>query len=86
MQAYTADAAYALGMENFAGSLEVGKRADMMLLDQDIFNIPTEDIPETNVVITTMNGQIVHEEALDWTDDTALSEAIVDFDVSKGLH
>ena len=51
MQAYTADAAYALGMENFAGSLEVGKRADMMLLDQDIFNIPTEDIPETNVVI-----------------------------------
>jgi len=56
MQAYTADAAYALGMENFAGSLEVGKRADMILLDRDIFNIPTEDIPETNVVITTMNG------------------------------
>ena len=86
IRAYTADAAYALRMENFVGSLEVGKRADLILLDRDIFNIPTEEIPQTNVLMTIMNGKIVHEEALDWSGNTELSEAIIDFDVSKSFH
>lgn len=70
LDAYTIDAAYALRMEDLVGSLEVGKKADLIILDRDLFEIPTEEIPDVNVLVTMMNGRIVHEEALDWTAKT----------------
>jgi predicted amidohydrolase YtcJ len=81
IKAYTSDAAYALRMENIVGSIEVGKRADLIVLDRDIFKIPTDEIANTNVAITIMNGKIVHEEALNWLGDSELSNIINDFDV-----
>jgi predicted amidohydrolase YtcJ len=81
LRAYTADAAYALRMEEFVGTLAVGKRADLIVIDRDIFKIPVEEIPKTNVQITMMNGQIVHEEAVDWGGESKVLEVVEAFDV-----
>jgi predicted amidohydrolase YtcJ len=81
LRAYTADAAYALRMEDFTGSLEVGKRADLIVIDRDIFTIEVDEIPAINVLITMMNGTIVHQEAVDWEGETEAEEIIEDYDI-----
>ncbi|NOX34152.1 MAG: amidohydrolase [Deltaproteobacteria bacterium] len=43
------------------GSVSEGKLADMIVLDQDIFKIDSDRIPDTRVDITIFNGRIVHE-------------------------
>ena len=53
---YTIDAAYAGHQEDFIGSLEAGKKADFIILDRDIFNVPTSEIWETQVSETWVNG------------------------------
>jgi predicted amidohydrolase YtcJ len=77
LDAYTVNAAYALRMEDLVGSLEVGKKADLIVLDRDIFKIKTDEIPEVNVLVTMMNGRIVHEEALDWTAEKSAGEELI---------
>ena len=53
---YTIDAAYAGHQEDFIGTLETGKKADFILLDRDIFNVPESEIWETQVIETWVNG------------------------------
>jgi hypothetical protein len=67
IRAYTLDAAYMLRWEDIIGSLEVGKRADLIVLDRNPFEITPDEIAETNVLATMMNGVVVHEEAVDWS-------------------
>jgi predicted amidohydrolase YtcJ len=59
IQAFTLDAAYAAFMENEVGSIEVGKRADFIVLDRDIMQIPADQIPQTQVLQTWLDGQQV---------------------------
>lgn len=66
IRAYTLDAAYMLRWENIIGSLEVGKRADLIILDKNLFELTTEEVADVRVLATIMNGKIVHEEAVDW--------------------
>lgn len=66
LRAYTIDAAYMNRWENIIGSLEKGKRADIIVLDQNLFKITPDEIAEVNVLATMMNGEVVHEEAVDW--------------------
>ena len=66
MRAYTIDASYMNRWEGIIGSLEVGKRADMIVLDRNLFDISSDEIAEVNVLATMMNGEVVHEEAVDW--------------------
>jgi predicted amidohydrolase YtcJ len=62
---YTLGAAYASGTEKDRGSITVGKLADLVVLSQDIFEIPPQDILGTRVVATMFDGEIVHgDEAL----------------------
>ncbi len=61
LRAYTIDAAYQLRLEDKIGSLEVGKRADLIVLDQDIFELTPDEIWNTNVLTTMLNGRIVYE-------------------------
>ena len=47
--------------ENIKGSLTVGKLADLVVFDQDILEIPEEEILKTQVVMTVIGGEIVYE-------------------------
>lgn len=66
IKAYTIDAAYHLRWDNIIGSIEVDKRADLIVLDRNPFESTTDEIAEINVLATMMNGKVVHEEAVDW--------------------
>jgi hypothetical protein len=59
IRAFTLDAAYAAFMEQQTGSLESGKRADFVVLDQDILQIPAADIPKVRVLETWVDGERV---------------------------
>jgi hypothetical protein len=66
IKAYTIDGAYVLAWEDIIGSIEVGKRADIIVLDRNLFGSTTDEIAETNVLATMINGRVIHEEAVDW--------------------
>ncbi|MGV0717261.1 amidohydrolase [Mycolicibacterium sp. XJ662] len=59
--ANTMGAAYQLRMDDRVGSLEVGKLADMIVLDENILEVDPHDIAKATVALTMMNGQIRHE-------------------------
>lgn len=56
----TINAAYVLGKEKEIGSLEIGKKADFIVLDKDIFKINSLDIPSINIERTYFNGELVY--------------------------
>ena len=60
IRGYTIDAAYQLRMEDKIGSLEVGKLADVVVLDEDIFKVDADEIYDIDVRLTMANGKIVH--------------------------
>lgn len=45
--------------ETEKGSLEVGKNADFVIINQDIMNVPEIDIPNTEVIMTWSRGEMV---------------------------
>jgi len=57
---HTINAAYQMHMERDTGSIEVGKYADLVVLSQDLFEVPTERISETTVVQTILGGKVVY--------------------------
>lgn len=63
--AYTKDAAYAAFDEDIKGTLEPGKLADFVMLDQNLFNIPPEAIWEVKVLKTFVGGEKVYEQKVD---------------------
>ena len=60
LRGFTLDAAYAGFAENQVGSLEVGKRADFVLLAQDPLAIAPEGLPTLTVQATYVDGQAVY--------------------------
>ena len=54
-------AAYAEFAEADKGSIEPGKFADVAVLSQDIFEVPVNDLPKTESVLTIVGGRIVHD-------------------------
>lgn len=60
LRAITMNAAYSLRAEREVGSLEVGKLADMIVLDRNFFTIPAEDIANIKVLQTMVGGKIVY--------------------------
>jgi predicted amidohydrolase YtcJ len=67
IDAYTINGAWLMHQEAMTGSLEVGKRADIVILDRDLFGIPAADLNEVEVVMTMLDGQTVYEsETLTW--------------------
>ena len=59
LRGFTLGAAYAGFMEDEVGSLEAGKRADFVVLSQDIMTAPEAAILETEVVATFIDGEAV---------------------------
>ena len=61
IKAYTINAAYTMRQEAAVGSLEKGKLADFIVLNQDIFSIPKSQISQTKVVRTIFNGEEIYK-------------------------
>ena len=59
--AYTISNAYQMRMEDKIGSIEVGKYADMVIMDKNIFEIPIEEVYTTQVCETIMNGETTYK-------------------------
>ncbi|MDH6232032.1 putative amidohydrolase YtcJ [Mesorhizobium soli] len=58
----TKNGAWCMGIEHEAGSLEVGKSADIIVLDRNLFEVePQGNIHSTKVDLTFMQGQLVHD-------------------------
>ena len=57
-------AAYASFEENEKGSIEVGKYADFVILDQDIMRVAIDRVIDTKIVATILNGKIVFSNRL----------------------
>ena len=60
LKASTLDSAYVLDLEKQIGSLEVGKLADIVVLEKDLYKIPPADISTTKVKLTMMNGNVTY--------------------------
>lgn len=61
IRASTMGPAYQLGLDRKIGSIEVGKLADLVVLEKNLFEVPQYEIHKTKVVMTVMNGQVRHE-------------------------
>ncbi len=59
LRSYTITAAYAAHQEALAGSLEAGKAADVIVLDQDLYTLPPAALHTAKVLLTMMDGKIV---------------------------
>jgi len=57
---FTLGPAYAAFAEDQLGSLAVGKRADLVVLDRDILEMPAAAIPQTEALLTVVDGRVVH--------------------------
>ena len=58
---YTMAPALLSGKEAVQGSISPGKWADMVLLADDLFEMPMEDVKETAVALTIVGGEIVYQ-------------------------
>lgn len=61
LRAVTMNAAYTLRQEKSTGSLEVGKLADLIVLDRNFFTVPAEDIAGIKVLQTLVGGKVVYQ-------------------------
>jgi predicted amidohydrolase YtcJ len=61
LRSFTWNAAYAAHAEKDLGSLEVGKLADMVLLDKDVMTVEPKEILSTRPLITIIGGEVVYE-------------------------
>ena len=59
----TMGGAYAQGREHTTGSIEPGKQADFIVIDQDIFAVPVHEVHRTRVLRTVVRGQTVYDQA-----------------------
>jgi predicted amidohydrolase YtcJ len=58
---YTANNAWITFEEAAKGSIAVGKLADLVVLDRDIFDRPSKELIETQVIYTIVGGRIVYQ-------------------------
>ena len=58
---FTKDAAYASYTEDENGTIEIGKNADFVILEKDIYKIDQNEIKTTKVDMTILGGRTVYE-------------------------
>jgi predicted amidohydrolase YtcJ len=67
IESFTFNGAYANFEENISGSLEAGKKADLVVLDRNLFEVPIKEIDKVKVLLTLVDGEIVYRDKdFDW--------------------
>ena len=61
LRAITMNSSYELHQDEATGSLEVGKFADLIVLDRNVLKIPAEEIAEVKVLQTVVGGRVVYQ-------------------------
>jgi predicted amidohydrolase YtcJ len=61
LEAYTINGASQARLEDETGSIEVGKAADLVLLEQNLFEVDTMRLKDVKVLMTLLEGEIVYE-------------------------
>lgn len=61
IKAYTWNPAYILGWEKEIGSIEVGKLADMIILDHNPLEVSSPEISEIKVLKTLLSGEVIYD-------------------------
>ncbi len=57
---YTMGGAYQLRMEDQIGSITVGKKADLVILDKNLFAVPAHEIHQVKVLQTILGGKTIY--------------------------
>ncbi|WP_298256731.1 amidohydrolase [Bradyrhizobium sp.] len=63
LEIYTINGARTLQLGGVTGSVEIGKSADLIVLDRNLFEIAANEIADTKVMTTYFEGQAVYERA-----------------------
>ncbi len=58
---YTINNAYLMFLEDQVGSLEAGKRADLVVVDRDLLTCPVDALGETQALRTYLDGKLVYQ-------------------------
>lgn len=61
LKSYTLDAAYGAFQEEDLGSITVGKRADFTIFSQDMMTVDEDQLLNTRVVGTIVDGKVIYE-------------------------
>ena len=61
LKGMTSWAAYANFEEDFKGSIEIGKVADLVILSKDIMTVKESEILQAKVIATLMDGEVVYQ-------------------------
>jgi hypothetical protein len=61
---FTSNGAYANFLENTTGSIEVGKMADLVVLDENLFNVAVDEISKAKVMLTLFAGKEIFSDGI----------------------
>jgi predicted amidohydrolase YtcJ len=63
IDAYTTNGAYTMKLDDKQGSIEVGKRADLVVLNRNLFELDPYEISGAYVTMTLFDGRTVYQRA-----------------------
>jgi predicted amidohydrolase YtcJ len=64
LRLYTLNGAYVGFEENEKGSLEVGKLADLLVVDRDVLSVPSDQLKDVQVLETYVGGKLIYQSAV----------------------
>lgn len=63
LKAYTLDGARLAGQEALTGSIQVGKAADLIVLERNLFAVEPMQLKDVNVLMTLLEGEVVYRKS-----------------------
>jgi predicted amidohydrolase YtcJ len=83
IKAVTLNSAYLMNQEGTVGSIQKGKRADMVVINKNLFDIPVTEIGSSKVQLTVFEGKVVYDAAKDPSTEEAIEDKYkVELDLS----
>ena len=75
---YTTECAWFMDQEGRLGSLQPGYHADLIVLSDDYFNVPPDQIKDLKSVLTMVDGRVVHDDGTLAVGNTSQTEVLGD--------